>query len=995
MKKNWYLKFLTCGVLFIAAVHVARGQDGQATQLRSVTSLPATCTAGTDSTSADAVVMSQVIYMCIATNTWTRVGRLSIDSGRTSTSRFDAIDHWIDVTAMGGALWGFNNAPKGNWATTSRGSTTVRLSTNNGGVFTFHDGNGIMIYGAGATNTLAALNAPAITPGTEAGMTGDGLFVAIPASGTGSSTYVYTVVARDLMGGLTRASGQTSITTGQASLGMTSANLSSITRSNNSLTVVTSSANLLNQGSTIHIILSSGCNSYNGWYTVSSITNSTTFVVNGTPTDARAQGWNSGDCASTNVAGVVDYYIVNHVQITAVAKAWEYYVCAKRPGDAALKLIGVTKPSGLLNGHIDVTFNDLGSPFMDGQTFPAWLSNSACTAASGTNDMYTGVVKSGGGTTSLVVSPAPTQGVSGGFTVVDNGPILQNALNTATYGNNNFIRNSPVYIPGFNTPPVSNALYFNIYSPVLMPQKAVVVQDGWVLTNEPIIFQGSDTWEGDAGPGAGAMQFGWGNYPQVYEATDEPAFYFDGPSNTVRYVFLLNQNTNGGTLAVADNADFTAWDHVNFGPSGSNSDYLGMALILRTTSGTVTPISMSHIAFSSGPDQVTDKSWTPNLWIEGASNCNGGIYLTMDHVSWSRRSLYTGSEVSNTCPGGLGLLDVNWSYEQGGITPWFTAVDSTGGGPARLQNVNLDTEANPIIACLDIVTTDQVCYNWTIDMMPQAGVNQTVFTGTRPAGARVSGFTAGGITEVYKLPNRNGSYEGNVTAVFAPFDTGGSALPTWNDSVQLYQEPVEITNGSGLIFPISQPSKLSATAASGGSIPAGNYYYCISAVGPDLGESICSLPSSKITTTVGRDQTVNLRWTNPLGSQSSNIYRCSLGATCLNGSIVNPYVNWTRVALRVAGTSYSDRAASGTATHTPMLTGTGQASINKNIAWAPVFLHLPQLVSALPACSASTEGELATVIDSTTTTWGAMIAGKGSSVVLAFCDGTNWTVAGR
>lgn len=49
----------------------------------------------------------------------------------------------------------------------------------------------------------------------------------------------------------------------------------------------------------------------------------------------------------------------------------------------------------------------------------------------------------------------------------------------------------------------------------------------------------------------------------------------------------------------------------------------------------------------------------------------------------------------------------------------------------------------------------------------------------------------------------------------------------------------------------------------------------------------------------------------------------------------------------------------------------------------------------LPAASSSFEGALASIIDSTTATWGAVITGGGANHVLAYCDGTNWTVAGK
>jgi hypothetical protein len=50
-------------------------------------------------------------------------------------------------------------------------------------------------------------------------------------------------------------------------------------------------------------------------------------------------------------------------------------------------------------------------------------------------------------------------------------------------------------------------------------------------------------------------------------------------------------------------------------------------------------------------------------------------------------------------------------------------------------------------------------------------------------------------------------------------------------------------------------------------------------------------------------------------------------------------------------------------------------------------------LSGLPG--SPVEGMLAGVTDSTTNTWGATITGGGSNHVLAYYDGTNWTVAGK
>jgi len=55
----------------------------------------------------------------------------------------------------------------------------------------------------------------------------------------------------------------------------------------------------------------------------------------------------------------------------------------------------------------------------------------------------------------------------------------------------------------------------------------------------------------------------------------------------------------------------------------------------------------------------------------------------------------------------------------------------------------------------------------------------------------------------------------------------------------------------------------------------------------------------------------------------------------------------------------------------------------------------PNVFSNFPTCLTSTEGMEAAVTDSTTGIWGATITGSGSNHVLAYCDGSNWTVAGK
>jgi hypothetical protein len=59
------------------------------------------------------------------------------------------------------------------------------------------------------------------------------------------------------------------------------------------------------------------------------------------------------------------------------------------------------------------------------------------------------------------------------------------------------------------------------------------------------------------------------------------------------------------------------------------------------------------------------------------------------------------------------------------------------------------------------------------------------------------------------------------------------------------------------------------------------------------------------------------------------------------------------------------------------------------------YRSVPVTFATLQSCASGVEGTSAAVSDSTTNTWGATITGGGSDHVLAYCDGTNWTVGAK
>jgi len=80
-------------------------------------------------------------------------------------------------------------------------------------------------------------------------------------------------------------------------------------------------------------------------------------------------GMDVGDTVSSSGGGTVSVLPGELPQVVGGHWGMEYYVCGQRPGESSLKLIGVTKPTGLLNGYTDVAFEDYGSPYMTVRCF--------------------------------------------------------------------------------------------------------------------------------------------------------------------------------------------------------------------------------------------------------------------------------------------------------------------------------------------------------------------------------------------------------------------------------------------------------------------------------------------------------------------------------------------------------------------------------------------------------------------------------------------------
>lgn len=138
---------------------------------------------------------------------------------------------------------------------------------------------------------------------------------------------------------------------------------------------------------------------------------------------------------------------------------------------------------------------------------------------------------------------------------------------------------------------------------------------------------------------------------------------------------------------------------------------------------------------------------------------------------------------------------------------------------------------------------------------------------------------------------------------------------------------------------------------------------------------------------VANTNAAGLSWAQGFATQSGHVLvALSVGASCTSGTCSSQPIN-----LNAFNASSSTTAG---------ITATAPGGINLSPApGQSVNVPLVKLTagtfSSLPACAAATEGTQAAVTDSTTIVWGATITGGGANHVLAYCDGTHWTVSGK
>jgi hypothetical protein len=960
--------------LWIPVAPAARAQDSAA-RSRTAAPLPATCTPGIDNTPADTLVIDNLYYVCTATNKWTAVHGLDVDNSWTGNNRFCGPIPWADVSCFG-ARAAVNGGPRVAVSCVKDRPQIVLAAAS-----AFRLNDGVTIYGCGATNNMGTPTGLTVTPSEPWGLADTRSAVAGPA---GNTEYEYTVVARDIYGALTAPATPVTLKTGQATLGVVHVEIATLSRNNDRVTLVTKEPNKLVVGALVDVIPTNS-QQFGGWYNVAKIDSSTQFELWTTPTDTRAQGWIAGDSTSYSGGGTVSYYQENFLRWTVLPGAWEYYVCAKRPGDKELKLIGVTKPTGPQSHYTDAGFEDYGSAYLDGQVFPSYVTNAICTGSPTNDPLSTWITGISADGLTYTLHDAPAQTVTARTMVFDDAPGILRALNSTAFFHSDH-SNTNAYIGGsVYIPPAAQNYVINSY--LRVPQDVTIWQAGRVILNETVHLTSGDNWFGDWSSG-GTPQFGLYSGAVVGENTASPGMYLTGPGNSLRGLNIVEPNPNGGTLLVADNASAANFDYVNFVMDGG-ANTAGMAVVLRDTSGTIANYHFMKTVFSTGPDQVNDKSWSPSFWVAPAQAYGvNGIVVTMDRTYFNRRGIgWGGGHGGDSTVGGPSFVS-NWSYRQGGIIPYFTCMYCTSYSELTFNDSFQDTEGQPLEAAL-IVNPQSGYLGPRIIAHNATGGNQSpLLQGLRPSLAEVDGA----LIRASAFQNRDVLVKiaGMTPYVYAPYATAGEYSRVAG-SLYTIGTPMHGVGGYSWWFDLAAPQSVSTSIAAGGKVPAGTWRYAVTAVGADEGETILSEPSAPVTTSSGT-QTVRVTWKPSIGAYSYNVWRCSAAKPCTaaDGSMSGE-LPWVRVALHVTGTSYTDAGNAFTNLGPPTLTGTGSTILNGTGAYAPFFEAPPITVSQLPAAAAGNAGQMRRVTDSTKiAAEGQTCEGGGSGAALAFSNGVVW-----
>lgn len=308
---------------------------------------------------------------------------------------------------------------------------------------------------------------------------------------------------------------------------------------------------------------------------------------------------------------------------------------------------------------------------------------------------------------------------------------------------------------------------------------------------------------------------------------------------------------------------------------------------------------------------------------------------------------------------------------------WRYLVISLFIGPAWGQTqVDLQSQSKNV----DFSTASATRPIKTGTVLPSTCATGALFYSTSAvAGSNLFGCTA---TNIWTLESGGGG-GGGVSALeqVSDFQVTKTAANQWTINARASSS----TPVNGAIGPTSFQFTGAATATTSGTSNTGSVFWCFHAangtihVKHNTSTSIAGAGGIVVETgqtSCGSDLTL---WITTMTSNVPDAITESMD--------FRPFVNFKPSPTAGAFMAIMQGAQDTIALDTTKLTNSAATVLMGTLG--------PVNFSTLPACASGGEGSMNPVTDSTTVTWGATVTGGGSSHILAYCDGTNWTVAAK
>lgn len=768
-------------------------------------------------------------------DTGTEIGPIANTSGAqtnvnntfTAAQNFDADVHakgpnpWFDIARYGGY---FSALPVPQ---TTGGINAGAAALTLASAQDFANGQGIVVWGAGALPAIAAPPQPAVTP--------IGIL-------NGSTTYNYKVIAEDYFGGLTAASAAGTTTTGAAALGVNTVTLTQAARASGVTTYTTSVAHNFQAGQSVDICGfggGTGCpgtfiNSFNGVKVIVSTPTGTTFTVNdGNQLDAT-------DTSGTPFAQVAacNKLTFSSFSGTGTLRYWIY----RSVGAGAYSLVGVAV--GLDPFFIDCNQIVTGAPGYVPSTPPA---------AAQAGYLAT-TISSGGGTTSLTLANAATTTVSSATVLHDNTPALRAAMQAAFN-----VSGGTVYIPaapqsGGNTVfwPFNSTLDMTTGFTNANGVPSRILSNAFVTLNQPWVLRSSLEIEGLPKKTSSFLY----TPAASFSGSAHPIFYIGhGGGSTIQFKRIL---------VGASNVQQTGIFSDGYTDGGGSAGVLMDDSEVGGTSRTSRPIVIKggfDYFFRRGNCDAGGSGFPVNPCLEftDASSAVTGA----NPAQVPGRVLFDGMYFAG---GAIQVDDIPNSNLSGATNYQFrgTLYESGGAPFLRLNLPNLGFADGYNFT--DVAGADEV-----------AGVG-TPFIDASFSGLRGISWKAGALSNSLQ-PLLIGTNNIGLNATTLSVDHAGTTVlgnASWfnigEGSAELNGEVFSTFNSGRMIYQLGTPAAPSVAVSSGGSVPLGTISYTITAVDADGKETLLG-PAASATVTSGNQTVTVTAPALPLGAAGWFVYR--------------------------------------------------------------------------------------------------------------------------